>query len=111
MSAHCQLTRKRPLLGRDSLGREQREIPVLVWEWVLQEQGVGSAGQRQARDGAERYSWSCSGMAEQEQGVGPAGQRQSREGAERYSWSCLGMVSRNKTSLKCTFFYQFFEVN
>ena len=34
VSAHCHLTRKRPLLGRDSLGREQREIPVLVWEWV-----------------------------------------------------------------------------
>jgi hypothetical protein len=30
--AHCHMTRKRPLLGRDSLGRDQREIPVLVWE-------------------------------------------------------------------------------
>ena len=33
MSAHCHLTRKRTLLGRDSLGREQREIPDLVREW------------------------------------------------------------------------------
>ena len=32
MSAHCHLTRERPLLGRDSLGQEQREIPGLVWE-------------------------------------------------------------------------------
>ena len=29
----------------ETVGREQREIPVLVWEWVLQEQGVGPAGQ------------------------------------------------------------------
>ena len=33
MSAHCHLHRKRPLLSRDSLGREQREIPDLVREW------------------------------------------------------------------------------
>ena len=35
--------------------------------------------------------------------MGPAGQRQFREGAERYFLSCSGMVSRYKTSLKCTF--------
>ena len=50
MSAHCHLTRKRPLLYRDSLGHKQREIPGLVLEWFEQEQGVGPAGQRQFRE-------------------------------------------------------------
>ena len=35
VSAHCHLTRKRPLIGRDSLGREQREIPNRNREWCL----------------------------------------------------------------------------
>ena len=30
----CQLTGKRPMPGRDSMGREQRESPGLVWEWL-----------------------------------------------------------------------------
>ena len=34
VSALCPLTGKRSLPGRDSLGREQREIPGLVWEWL-----------------------------------------------------------------------------
>ena len=36
VSALCQLTGKRPLYGRDSVIREQREIPGLVWEWLAQ---------------------------------------------------------------------------
>ena len=48
--AHCDLAEKRPLLGRDSLGHEQREIPGLVWEWYRDEQEVGPAGQRQSRE-------------------------------------------------------------
>ena len=39
MSALCQLTGKRPLPGRDSMGREQREILGLVWGWLA---GTGS---------------------------------------------------------------------
>ena len=53
MSTHYHLTLKRPLLGRDSFGWEQREIPGLVWERFVQKQGVGSAGQRQSRERAE----------------------------------------------------------
>ena len=34
VSALSQLTEKRPLPGRDSIGREQREIFGLVWEWL-----------------------------------------------------------------------------
>ena len=34
VSAVCQLTKKRPLPGRYSMGREQGEIPGLVWEWL-----------------------------------------------------------------------------
>ena len=48
------------MIGRDSLGREQRENPGLVLEWIEQEQGVGPPGQRQSRQRAERGSWSCS---------------------------------------------------
>ena len=58
MSAHCHLTRTRPLLGIGILGREQRKIPVLFWEWFKQEQVVGPVGSR-----AEIDSWSCLGMA------------------------------------------------
>ena len=36
------------------------------------------------------------GLIEQDQELAPALQRQAREGAERDSWSCLGMVSRNR---------------
>ena len=36
VSAVCQLTRKRPLPGRDCMGREQRDIPGLVWEWLAE---------------------------------------------------------------------------
>ena len=32
------ITRKRLLPGRDSIGREQREIPGLFWQWL----GTGS---------------------------------------------------------------------
>ena len=39
MSAVFQLTGKRPLAGRDSMGREQREIHGLVLEWLA---GTGS---------------------------------------------------------------------
>ena len=39
VSSLCHLTGKRPLPGRDSLGREQREILGLVWEWLA---GTGS---------------------------------------------------------------------
>ena len=60
VSPHCHLTRKRPLLGRDSLSREQREIPGLMFEWFEQEQGLRPAGQRQSRESAERGSGSCS---------------------------------------------------
>ena len=35
MPAFCQLTRKWPWPGRDSIGREQREITGLVWEGLL----------------------------------------------------------------------------
>ena len=59
MSPHCHLTRKRPLFGSDSLGRDQREIPGLVLELLEQEQGVGPPGQRQSRERAERGSWSA----------------------------------------------------
>ena len=52
MSAHCHLTRKRPLLSRDSLGREQREIPGLVWEWSNRNREWGLLG----RDSRERES-------------------------------------------------------
>ena len=41
MSALCQLTKKRPLPGRDSMGREQREILGLVWE-LLARTGSGA---------------------------------------------------------------------
>ena len=41
---------------RDSLGREQREIPGLVLEWFQQAKGVGPARQRQNRERAERSS-------------------------------------------------------
>ena len=54
MSLHCHLTRKRPLIGRDSLSREQREIPGFVLEWFEQEQGVGPPGQRQSRERESR---------------------------------------------------------
>ena len=54
MSLHCHLTRKRPLIGRDSLSREQREIPGFVLEWFEQEQGVGPPGQRQSREREEK---------------------------------------------------------
>ena len=47
------------LLGRDSVGREQREILGLVLEWFKQEQGVRSDWQTQSRERAERGSWSC----------------------------------------------------
>ena len=50
MSAHCHLTRKKPLLSRDSLGREQREIPGLVWEWLNRNREWGLLG----RDSLER---------------------------------------------------------
>ena len=39
VSALCQLTGKRPLPGRDSMGRVQREIPGLGWAWLV---GTGS---------------------------------------------------------------------
>ena len=39
--------------------------------------------------------------------MAPVLQRQFKEGAERDSRSGLEMVSRNRTSLKCTFFYSF----
>ena len=52
VSANCHLTRKRPLLGRDSLGREQREIPVLVREWSNRNREWGLLG----RDSLERKS-------------------------------------------------------
>ena len=55
---HCHLTRKRPLLGRDSFDWEQREILGLVLEWFEQEQGLGPAWQTQSRERAERGSWS-----------------------------------------------------
>ena len=58
MSQHLQLNRKRPLIGGDSLSREQRENLGLVLEWIKQEQGVGPPGQRQSRQRAERGSWS-----------------------------------------------------
>ena len=44
VSAHCYLTRKKPLLGRDSLGQEQREIPALVWEWTNENRECGLLG-------------------------------------------------------------------
>ena len=44
------VTRKRPLLGRDSLGREQREIPGLVREWSNWNREWGLLG----RDSLER---------------------------------------------------------
>ena len=50
MSAHCHLTKKRPLLGRGSLGREQREIPGLVREWSNRNREGGLLG----RDSLER---------------------------------------------------------
>ena len=50
MSAHFHLTRKRPLLSRDSLGREQREIPGLVQEWSNRNKEWGLLG----RDSLER---------------------------------------------------------
>ena len=43
-------TRTRPLLGRDSLGQEQREIPGLVREWSNRNQECGLLG----RDSLER---------------------------------------------------------
>ena len=58
MSHHFKLNRKRPLIGGDSLSREQRENPGLVLTWFEQEQGVGPPGQRQSRQRAERGSWS-----------------------------------------------------
>ena len=39
-----------PLLGRDMLGLEQREIPVLVWEWSNGKREWGLLG----RDSLER---------------------------------------------------------
>ena len=50
VSAHCYLTRKRPVLGRDSLGREQRDIPSLVQEWSNGNREWGLLG----RDSLER---------------------------------------------------------
>ena len=37
--ALCHLTGKRPLPGNESVGREQKEIFGLVWEWLA---GTGS---------------------------------------------------------------------
>ena len=50
VSANCQLTRKRPVFGRDSLGREQRETPGLVVEWCNKNREWGLIG----RDSLER---------------------------------------------------------
>ena len=58
MSQHFQLNRKMPLIGGDSLSREQRENPGIVLEWIEQEQGVGPPGQRQSRQRAKKSSWS-----------------------------------------------------
>ena len=44
LSAHCHLNRKRALPGRDSLGREQREIPGLVWEKSNRNRELGLLG-------------------------------------------------------------------
>ena len=65
VSAHCYLTRKRPLLG-DSLGREQREFPALVWEWSNGNREWGLLGrdslEREQREvpGPVRIDWAVS---------------------------------------------------
>ena len=70
VSVHCQLTRKRPLLVRGSLGREQRDIPGLVREWSHRYRELGLLG----RDSLERPQREVPGPVRQGQKyVGTAG--------------------------------------
>ena len=65
--ARFHLTRKRPLLGRDSLGREQRETPGLVLEWFNRNREWGLLGRdcldREQREfpSPVRIDWAVSG--------------------------------------------------
>ena len=55
MSAVCQLTGKRPLPGRDSMGKEQREIPGLVWEWLAGTGSVACLAETNQNKSRERF--------------------------------------------------------
>ena len=55
VSALCHLTGKRPLPGRDSLGREQREILGLVWVWLAGTGSGASWAEANQTKGRERF--------------------------------------------------------
>ena len=83
----------------------QRDRIYRMVQWIgkIPDQGVRPAWHRQSKEKTERGCRSCLDWWSRKKELPPVLQRQSREGAERDSWSCFGMVSRNRTSLKCTF--------